>query len=98
MRKLLIQPQARLDLLEIWHYIAADSIQSANKVAEKLDRAIRGLIEMPGKGHTRPDVTDKRYRFWSVYSYLIAYRYDETSLTVVRVVHGRRDLRRLFKG
>lgn len=66
-------------------------------MADKLDAAIRGLIEMPGKGHTRADVTDKSYRFWSVYSYVIAYRYDDESLTVVRVVHGRRNLRRLFR-
>jgi plasmid stabilization system protein ParE len=37
MRKLLVQQRAQLDLLEIWHYIAEDSIDAANKVAEKLD-------------------------------------------------------------
>jgi len=68
MRRLLIQPQARVDLLEIWHFIAQDSIRAANRVADQLDSAIRGLVEMPGKGHTRRDVKDPRYRFWSVYS------------------------------
>lgn len=55
MRKLLIQPQAKLDLLEIWHYIARDSIESANRVGSKIDAEIRDLLEMPGKGHTRTD-------------------------------------------
>ncbi len=96
MRKLLIQPQARLDLLQIWNYIATDSVSAAEKVAEKFETAIRGLVEMPGKGYRRADVKSKRYRFWSVYSYLIAYRFDNTSLTIVRVVHGRRNLRSLF--
>lgn len=73
MRKLLIQPQARLDMLEIWHFIARDSVKAANRVTEKLDRAIRGLREMPGKGHRRHDVRPLQYRFWSVYSYVIAY-------------------------
>ena len=54
MRKLLIQPQARLDLLEIWHYIAADSVENANRVEEKLEAAIRRLAEMPGKTRRRP--------------------------------------------
>jgi toxin ParE1/3/4 len=97
MRKLLIQPQARVDLLEIWHHIALDSIQNANRVTEKLDEAIRGLVVMPGKGHIRKDVRIPAFRFWSVYSYVIAYRYNDTTLTVVRVVHGRRNFRALFK-
>ncbi len=96
MRKLLIQPQARVDLLEIWHYIASDSIRAANMVGEKLERAICELLEFPGKGHKRLDVRDPRYRFWSVYSYVIGYRYDETTLTIVRVVHGSRKFRGLF--
>ena len=97
MRKLLIRPQARLDLLEIWNYIAADNVDAANRVGEKLDAAIRGLVSMPGKGHTRSDVKDPRLQFWTVNPYVIAYRYDDKTLTVVRVIHGRRDFRRLFK-
>jgi toxin ParE1/3/4 len=97
MRRLFIQPQARVDLLEIWHHIAGDSITAANRVGEKLDKEIRGLLRMPGKGHTRKEVTNPHYRFWTVYSYVIAYRYDDATLTVVRVVHGHRDFRRLFR-
>jgi toxin ParE1/3/4 len=97
MRKLLIKRQARVDLLDIWDYIAADNVTAANRVLQKLDAAMRGLADMPGKGHTRAEVRDPRYRFWTVYSYVIAYRYDDTTLTVVRVVHGRRNFGRLFK-
>jgi toxin ParE1/3/4 len=97
MRKLYIQPQARLDVLEIWNHIASDSVDAANRVNERIDEAIRGLLEMPGKGHRRADVKNPVYRFWAVYSYVIAYRYDDDTLTIVRVVHGRRNFRRLFK-
>lgn len=96
MRKLLIRPQARVDLLEIWHYIAQDSVTMANRVGEELEQAIRDLLVTPGMGHTRKDVRSGQYRFWSVHSYVIAYRYDEVTLTVVRVIHGRRDFRRLL--
>src|SRR5258708_38344321 len=98
MRKLLIRPQARLDLLVIWHHIAADSVQNANRMHERLDAAIRELPRMPGKGHTRIDVPNPTFRFWAVKPYVIAYRYDDATLTVVRVVHGQRNFRRLFKG
>jgi plasmid stabilization system protein ParE len=97
MRKLLIQPQARLDLLEIWNFIANDRIDAANKVSDKLDTAIRSLVEIPGKGHTRADVNNPNYRFWTVYSFVIAYRFDDLTLTIVRVVHGHRNFRRLFR-
>jgi plasmid stabilization system protein ParE len=97
MRKLLVQPLARQDLFEIWHRIAADSISSANRVSAKLARAIRDLLDMPGKGHIRSDVKDPGYRFWSVYSFVIAYRFNEKTLTIVRVLHGHRDFRRLFR-
>ena len=92
MRKLLIQPQARVDLLEIWHHIAKDSRDAANRVTEELETAIRQLIEMPGMGHRRADVRNPAYRFWTVYSYVIGYRYDEQTLTVVRILHGPAEL------
>jgi len=41
MRKLFIKPQARLDLLEIWLFIANDSVPAAIKVGEDLENAIR---------------------------------------------------------
>jgi toxin ParE1/3/4 len=97
MRKLFVRPQARLDLLEVWHQIAADSPSTADKVFQRIESEIRDLMEMPGKGHWRSDVRDVRYGFWTVYSYVVAYRYDETTSTVVRVIHGRRDFRKLFK-
>lgn len=97
MRKLLILPRARLDLLEIWHYLAKESLPAAQRVGDELDAAIRDLVTMPGKGHKRSEAGDERIRFWSVYSYLIIYRYDDSQLTVVRVVHGKRDLKKLLR-
>ncbi len=96
MRTLLIKPQARLDLLEIWNYIAADNLAVANRVGEELDAAILDLAAMPGKGHQREEIKDSRVRVWAVYSYLIAYRFDDETLTIIRVVHGRRNLRKLI--
>ena len=96
-RKLRIQPQGRVDLLEIWHYLAPRSVESANQVTDAIEAAIRDLRDFPGKGHGRRDVRDQALRFWAVYSYVIAYRYDDDSLTVVRIVHGARDFKRVFR-
>jgi plasmid stabilization system protein ParE len=48
MRKLLIRPQARVDLLEIWHYIAQSNRDAADRVNERIEQAIRDLVAMPG--------------------------------------------------
>jgi plasmid stabilization system protein ParE len=91
MSRLLIHPNARVDLLEIWHFKAEDSIEAANRVSRRLEAEIRELLAMPGKGRFRPDVLDVEYRFWTVYSWVIAYEYDDETLTVIRVVHGHRN-------
>ena len=53
---------------------------------------------MPGMGHRHRDIRTGGYRVWSVFSYLIVYRMKNRTLIVSRVVHGSRDLRRLFPG
>ena len=51
---------------------------------------------MPGMGHYREDLLDRRHRFWSVWSYLIAYRWQATPIQIIAVVHGARYLDLFF--
>jgi toxin ParE1/3/4 len=55
------------------------------------------LAEMPGLGHERRDVKNPKYRFWKVYSYLIAYVPNTKPLRVIRIVHGARNIGKLIK-
>lgn len=48
-------------------------------------------------GHRRMDVANASYRFWTVKSYVIGYKFDARSLRVSRVVHGSRNLAPLFR-
>jgi len=89
-------PTARRDVLEIWEYTARESVAAADRVVAAIEAATRRLSELPGIGHTRPDVADNRYRFWRVYSYLVACRFTDAELTVVRVAHGAQDMRRVL--
>lgn len=91
--KLRISGCADADLGAIWQYIALDDVAAADRVERDLHAAMRLLAEYPGIGHTRPDVNDRRYRFWRVHSYLIAYRVEGDTLFVVRVLHGAHDVR-----
>jgi toxin ParE1/3/4 len=96
MRGVLYSPEAALDLREIWQFIARDSLVAADRVTDEIREHVALLATMPGIGHERADVP-KAYRVSSVYSYLIIYRYDDSSLTVIRIVHGARRLRPLFR-
>lgn len=98
MRKLRMRPQARVDLLEVWHYVAKDSIDAANRVYEEIKRVIRNLRQFPGVGHMRRDAADPSLRFTSAFSWIIAYRFDDEEVIVTRIIHGHRDFRREFDG
>lgn len=48
---------ADLDLDEIWEYIAADSVDAAERWLAKLFDAFEALGKTPGMGHRREDLT-----------------------------------------
>lgn len=57
----------------------------------ELRRSLRILALLPGIGHPRTDLTENaKVRFWTVYSYLIAFLPAERPLFVVRILHGAR--------
>jgi plasmid stabilization system protein ParE len=87
-----LTPQARADLVDIWNYIAEDSVESADRVLGRLYAAFTRLAETPGMGHHRADLADVRHRFWTIYSYVIVYRDQASPLEIVAVVHGARQL------
>lgn len=92
MKSYVITEPARDDMLGIWNYIAQDSFQVADRVIDELEADMEKIAAMPGLGHRRSDSPDPRYRFWTVYSYLIVYHPDSDPLEIVRVVHGQRDV------
>ena len=93
MSEFVLHPQAYTDLDEIWEYIAADSLDAADRIREEIYEAIQSLVPFPYIGHSRPDLTSKPLRFQSVREYLIVYAPDEKPLAVIAVLHGRRSPR-----
>jgi plasmid stabilization system protein ParE len=89
-----ISRRADRDVDRIWEVISRDSRTAADRVEDKLHEAMKLLGDHPGGWHVRPDVSDLRYRFWSVYSYVIAYRVEGNEVLIVRVIHGARDVRK----
>ncbi len=86
---------ADADLDSIWLYIAADSVAAAERQIQRIEAAERRLADFPELGPARPELR-AGLRSWAVGAYLIVYRIDPDALTIVRVLHGARDLPGLF--
>ncbi|HWF78157.1 MAG TPA: type II toxin-antitoxin system RelE/ParE family toxin [Caulobacteraceae bacterium] len=88
--------RAETDLDEIWLRIAQDNIAAAEEFAERVEAAENRLGRFPEIGQARPDLADD-VRHWPLPPYLILYRVEQDCVLVVRIVHGARDLPRLFR-
>ena len=64
---------------------------------ERLYAAFTRLAETPGMGHHREELADARHRFWTVYSYVIAYRDQIRPVQVIAIIHGARQLEAFFQ-
>ncbi|MGA3043643.1 MAG: type II toxin-antitoxin system RelE/ParE family toxin [Bryobacteraceae bacterium] len=95
-RRFVLTPEARTDLIEIWSYIAEDSLDAADQAIARFHDAFTRLGRTPAMGHHRDDLADSRHRFWTVYSYVIAYRWEATPIQIVAIVHGARQLEAFF--
>lgn len=52
------------------------------------------------RGHSRPDLTARPLRFWTLTrypNYAIVYRPDKAPLEIVSVMHGKRNIQRILK-
>jgi toxin ParE1/3/4 len=87
-----LTPAAESDLIEIIEYIASESPIVAVRIRNELHNALARLADFPGVGHFRLDLLNRQYKFWSVYSYVIVYRWKVKPIQVIAVLHGARDL------
>ena len=87
---------ALADIDELWSYIAEDSVDAADRVADAILDACALLAERPLVGHPRQDLTPRPLLFWSSGKYLIVYRPETEPLRVVAIFHGSRDVASLL--
>jgi len=96
MIEFVLTPAAEGDLLKILEYLEGDNPSAILRVVDALDEAMQLLANNPRIGHVRTDLTGADVRFWSVFKYLVIYRPETKPLEIVRVLHGRRDVKRLL--
>ncbi len=99
--KVTIKPQARLELLQIFIHIGEQNLSAAEKFTAAAEADCETLARMPGIGRmrefARPDLSD--IRSWPIggfNDYLIFYRPTASGIDVLRVIHGARDIDRIF--
>jgi toxin ParE1/3/4 len=88
-------PAARSDLTEIAEYVAADSRKAAARLVASFKEQAALLARLPGIGRPRPEL-QVNVRSFPVGRYVLFYRPIEGGIEVVRVLHGMRDIDRIF--
>lgn len=95
MKRAFITELAESDLAKIWFYIARDNADAADQFIDKLRVQCNRLASSPQRGRPRPEFAPG-LRSYRVGNYFIFYFSTDTSIEVARVLHGARDLPRLF--
>jgi toxin ParE1/3/4 len=94
--ELRISPRASSDLIEIWSYIADDSIANADAFIDKLYETIQGLGRQPDLGRQREELAPGIQSF-PFGRYIIFYRVVTSTIEIVRVLHGAWDIENIFE-
>ena len=98
--KVIIDPQAKIDLKEIFIYVAVnDSIQSANKLLDALEETCSKLERIPERGHVPPELKAtgiKRYLEIHYKPYRIIYEIEKNIIYIHCVIDGRRNIQEIL--
>ena len=98
--KVVVDPQAKLDLKEIFIFVAInDSIQSANKLLDTLEATCYKLEKYPDRGHIPPELNQtgiKNYLEIHFKPYRIIYEIEGKVVYVHSVIDGRRNIQEIL--
>jgi toxin ParE1/3/4 len=95
MARVLRTQRARVDLLEIWLYVANDNRTAADRLLDRIDSVCKLLAQQPLMGEARPELAPE-LRSVSVGNYVIYFRPLADGIEVERVLSGARDVDALF--
>ena len=88
---MLRRPQAETDVLEIWIFIAEDSVDAADQWVDTLDEKLALWATQPMIGRARNDLFTGM-RSFPFGRYVVFYAPLTDGIDVVRVLHSSRDL------
>lgn len=89
--RFLRKPQARLDLLEIWQFIADDNVTAADRFLDRIEHALTMLRDNPLAGRARPELAAE-LRSFPVGNYVLFYRPLPDGIELIRALNGYKDI------
>jgi toxin ParE1/3/4 len=95
----LVKARARLDLKSHWRYIARDNLTAADRLLKAAEETFKLIAETPDIGSQRSfrKLVGIRSRAVTGFrNYLVFYQTQGKSVVIVRVLHGMRDLPKIF--
>ncbi len=90
------RPQAEADILEIWGYIAEDSVVEADRWVDRLDEKFSLWATQPMMGRGRDELAPG-IRSLVFGRYVVFFEPLPDGIDVVRVLHGSRDIDASFE-
>ncbi|MEM6454500.1 MAG: type II toxin-antitoxin system RelE/ParE family toxin [Acidobacteriota bacterium] len=98
MSRYLLTEIAEDELEEILGFIAEhDGSSRAERVLVRFLDAFEHLAYSPRMGRRRQQLTGDTLRWWPVARFMVLYDPEADPLTVLRILHGARDLNRIFR-
>jgi toxin ParE1/3/4 len=88
--------QSEQDVVEIALYIARDNPDAAMRLIDRMDEALHMLAGNPQLGRERHEL-GSAVRSFALGNYVLFYRQAAQDIELIRVLHGARDLRAIFK-
>jgi toxin ParE1/3/4 len=88
-------PAAKRDLAAITDYIAAENLTAALGFYDEIDRLLNMIAQYPEMGEAVDHLSPGLRRF-TLGNYLLFYRHVDEEIELIRVLHGARDIDRLF--
>lgn len=88
--------EATANINDIASFVAQDGIEAALRVLDAGEHALEMIGDVPGVGHSRPDLTERPMKFWPVHSYLVVYDPASSLVRILAVLHGAREVERVL--
>jgi len=95
MARVLRRPRAAEDIAAVWDFIADDNPDAADHWVDQLDTQLRLLATQPLMGRARDELAPG-IRSFPFGRYLVFYLPISDGIDVVRVLHGARDVDKVF--
>ena len=91
MKPVIFTPEAKRDLASIADYIAADNPRRAVSFIEELEERCIALANAPHAARRLPQLGADAH-ILPYQNYIILYRNRPTEVSIVRIIHGARDI------